>query len=208
MMDWIESTAVIVASVTAIYGINAWRRELRERRRMELAEEALTAIYEIKDAISSIRGVWSWAGEHEGREQHPNETADQTHARDIAYVVHRRYQTRSELFSRFHALRYRFWAVFGEAATAPFVEINRVVNELLSTAHAYASLAGSVGTEKSLEYHRKIYSVSSREEEDPFIPRINEATRALEAVCRPVLLGEGWTAKIGRSIHARRGKRR
>ena len=67
-IDWsgaLESGAIIVASLTAIYGINAWRRELRERRRMELAEEALTAIYEIKDAISSIRNIMGWAGEHD-----------------------------------------------------------------------------------------------------------------------------------------------
>jgi len=42
LKDWADvaqSASIIVASVVAIYGIDAWRREFVGKRRMELAEE-------------------------------------------------------------------------------------------------------------------------------------------------------------------------
>jgi hypothetical protein len=56
--DWIDIAqivSVLVASLVAIRGIQAWRREFVGKRRIELAEEVLALFYQAKDAIGWIR---------------------------------------------------------------------------------------------------------------------------------------------------------
>lgn len=38
--------ASIIASATAIYGINSWRREIKGKRQIELAEDVLSNFYQ------------------------------------------------------------------------------------------------------------------------------------------------------------------
>ncbi len=38
----IRDASIVIASITAIYGINSWRREHRWKKQSELAEEVLT----------------------------------------------------------------------------------------------------------------------------------------------------------------------
>ena len=54
-LDIVESIAVILASLFAIHGINSWRREMKEKRKYEVAEEVLALFYEARDKISLIR---------------------------------------------------------------------------------------------------------------------------------------------------------
>ncbi len=61
--NWVEvvqAVAVIVASVVAIFGINAWKREYVGKRRMELAEEVLAMFYEVRDVMHDIRAPFSF----------------------------------------------------------------------------------------------------------------------------------------------------
>lgn len=48
MNEIIKNIGLIVAAVTAIYGINAWRREFRGKKQYELAEEVLTLRYDCR----------------------------------------------------------------------------------------------------------------------------------------------------------------
>jgi hypothetical protein len=51
----VASAAAIVASIVAVWGINAWRREHVGRRRIDLAEEVLGLFYGAREVISSFR---------------------------------------------------------------------------------------------------------------------------------------------------------
>lgn len=51
----IRNVLVIIASIVAIYGIRAWRREFIGKRKIELAEEVLALFYETRDIIRYIR---------------------------------------------------------------------------------------------------------------------------------------------------------
>ena len=66
--DITQSVSVIFASLFAIYGINAWRREFVGKRRIELAKEALDLFHQARDAIGYIRNVRGFAREKEKRE--------------------------------------------------------------------------------------------------------------------------------------------
>lgn len=133
--EMLRTVPVGLAALVAIYGIDAWRRELRGKKQVELAEEVLALFYEAKDVISAIRSVVGYMGEGKTRKRGPNEKPEDSEALDSAYVVFERYQGRQELFNRIHALRYRFRVHFGDEAAAPFEELSRIVNKLLTASH-------------------------------------------------------------------------
>lgn len=129
-----QTLAVIVASGTAIYGINSWRREYREKKKMELAEDVLSLFYEAKDLLSAIRHPFAYAEEGKSRVYSPNETPEQKQALDQAYVVWERYLKYQEPFNKLRALRYRTMVIFGKEARRPFDELNSIIFELKSAA--------------------------------------------------------------------------
>ena len=47
--------SVVIAALSFVYGVSAWRREFVGKRRIELAEEVLALAYEIEEIIGSIR---------------------------------------------------------------------------------------------------------------------------------------------------------
>ena len=133
-LENISDIAVIIASIAATYGILSWRKERDEftgKRNIELAEEVLTLFYEAADVISSIRSPFGFGGEGSTRKASENETAEEKEIYDRAYVVIERFERHQELFSKIHAMRYRFKARFGDEAIKPFDELHAVVNEVL-----------------------------------------------------------------------------
>jgi hypothetical protein len=126
----LESLAIIVASIAAIYGITSWRREMKGRKEYELAEEVLALFYEAKDKISDIRNPFGFLEEGKSRPKFENETEEQKRARDQAYIVWERYLKYQDTFNKLHSLRYRFMAVFGKDKVKPFDDLDKVLLEL------------------------------------------------------------------------------
>lgn len=71
IINLIESLAVIIASsivsISAYIGISSWRKEIKQRKEYDLAEEVLALFYEAKDIISFIRSPFGWSGEGKTR---------------------------------------------------------------------------------------------------------------------------------------------
>jgi hypothetical protein len=166
LKDWAEiaqSTSVILASLFAIYGIDAWRREYVGKRRIELAEEVLALFYQ-------------------------------------AYVLIERYNRHIEVFSRIHALRYRFMAQFGTDSSAPFDELNRVINELILSARRMARHSTlperSFRSEAALEeHHQELIAVDrvyyGGSEDDPIAPRVTKIVGDIERTCKSIIESRG-----------------
>jgi len=116
LRDWADiaqSASVILASLFAIYGIDAWRREFIGKRRMELAEEVLALFYQARDVIRAIRSPFGYVGEGGTRKTASDERPEDKEALDQAFVLVERYNRNIEPFSRIHALRYRFMVQLG-----------------------------------------------------------------------------------------------
>jgi len=203
LKDWAEigqSISLILASLFAIYGIDAWRREFVGKRRMELAEEVLALFYQARDNIDAIRSSFGFGQEGATRKSDPNERPEHKEALDQAYVLIERYNRHSEVFARIHALRYRFMALFGSEAARPFDELNRIVNELILSAHRKARLATvpdwSLRSEAAVEKHtnqllevERIYY--SGGEDDPIAPRVAKLVESMEGTCRAIIESHG-----------------
>jgi hypothetical protein len=209
-----QSGSIVLASIFAIYGIDAWRREHVGKRRIELAEEVLALFYQARDAIESIRSPFGFGGEGSSRKPDPNENPNHKEALDQAYVLIERYKRHTELFSRIHALRYRVMAQLGKEAAVPFTTLTQIVNELISTAHRKARVSTrpewSMRTEQAEEQHRRdleeidniYYGVGG--DGDPIEPQVLEAVTEIERTCRAIIESKGTLFAII-NVKLRRG---
>jgi hypothetical protein len=116
-------------------------------------------------------------------------------ARDQSYVVFERYELHREAFNRLQALRYRFRAIFGSVAEEPFLDLNKIVQEIFASANilAYykAKLPGSSGERARLriegvEKHEAVFWEMDPAK-DPLVPRITAAIEAIERICKPII---------------------
>ena len=195
-----QSVSVILASLFAIYGFDAWRREHIGKRRIELAEETLALFYQAKDAIGAIRNSFGFEGEGTTRVPGPNEKPEHKAALDQAYVLIERYNRHSELFSRIHSLRYRVMAQLGVEAAQPFDALNRIVNELILSSRRMARLnkqrdrfneTKDSEEKRHNEYLEVMNIYYSGAEDDPISPRVQQAVEDIERTCRKIIESKG-----------------
>lgn len=206
-MDFVSATeqfaallnpiATFVAILTAIYGINAWRREHMGKRRIELAEDALAAFYEASDAVSAIRHPMSFSSETDALERHHSESEELFEARKRASVAFVRYNERSELFGRLHAMRYRFMAQIGKSEAEPFLEIRQVVNEVMVSARLLSRLWAREHFRTVEQQTAHFAMVEKHEaviwaglaEDDQIERRVNDIVERFEVICRRTIEG-------------------
>ncbi len=188
VLEIVSTIAVVFASGTAIYGINAWKKEFSGKRKIELAEEVLALFYEARDAISAIRSPLGFVGEGSTRKQQEGESPEQKQARDRAYVVYERYDKRKEVFNKLHSLRYRFMARFGIKEAEPFENLRLIVIEIQVSANMLA---------ESWAYGRKSQTTEDLEatiwehgRDDIINTRLGKIVSDIEAICKPIILGK------------------
>lgn len=199
MIELIKEISTILALWTAIYGIDSWRREHIGRKKSDTAEEALALMYEASDVIEHIRHPISFNNEFGEIERGPTESESQWQARKNANVAFVRYNQHQELFSRLHAMRYRFMAQFGQEKAIPLIEIRIVVNEVLSAANTLSRLwprdqfitedQWIKNQEQISKYEAKFWSMMS--EEDELANRVKNAVSEMEKVARAEIEGQG-----------------
>ena len=114
VLEIIQSLAIIAASIVAFFGINSWRKEMKEKKEYTLAEEVLALFYEAQDKINAIRNPFSLEGEGRSRKADPSETPKQKEILDQAYVFIERYNNNSEVLNKLRTIRYRFMVLFGK----------------------------------------------------------------------------------------------
>lgn len=193
----LESVAIIVAAVGALVGIDAWRREIRGRRRFELAEEVLALFYEARDRIAFMRSIFGTEGEGSSRQANPNELPETKQALDRAYVLFERYQSSQQTFSRLHALRYRFMSVFDPSSGKPFDDLRVVLNELFVAARMLGLLWDPSKQHFRTEVDRQRHEAHLTQylpvfwamttEKDVIAERVDGIIAQIEGICGPIL---------------------
>lgn len=196
LIDIADSVAVIVASVVAVWGIDSWRRELRGKKEHDLAEETLALFYQARDLIAIIRNPMGHSGEGATRKTSENETESQKQARDNAYVIFERYEKHQEVFNRIYAMRYRFMALFGKDKEQPFLDLNKIINEIFIAARMLSSLwsesdksfrdeARSKKYVTDVQKHEAVFWASGKDDE--IVIRVNSVIEKIESICEPIL---------------------
>ncbi len=134
-----QAIAVVSACWAIISGVGAWKREFIGKRKIELAEEALAAFFEIKDAIAFIRNPWSSGNEGSTRNRVAHETEAESQLLDRGHIVFERYESKKDIFVRFDTLKYKFMAVFGTEAESIFKDTNQTLNSIFASANMLAT---------------------------------------------------------------------
>jgi hypothetical protein len=134
-----QAIAIISACWAIISGIGAWKREFIGKRKIELAEETLAAFFEIKDAIAFIRNPWSSGNEGSTRKRATYETDPESQLLDRGHVVFERYESKKDIFVHFNTLKYKFMAVFGTETEKIFLDTNKTLHSIFSSANMLAT---------------------------------------------------------------------
>ena len=193
MLDFFRSISVLIAALTFIAGVSAWKREFVGKRRIELAETVLALFYEAEDAIKQIRSPFSFDGEGSTRKHADNELEAESRILDQAYVVFERHQKREKLFAQIHSMRYRVMAAFGSSAAEPFDELNKIIKEIFLAARMlgthYWQRQGRVemASEEFKKHLEEMHSYEAvfwciNEDTDKILPRVRKAVEKLEGI--------------------------
>lgn len=211
MADIINSVGVLIAALSFLAGVSAWKREFVGKRRIELAESVLAKFYEAEDAIREIRNPFGHVGEGGSRQRDPHENPEEERILDQAYVVFERYKKHEKLFAGLRAMRYQCMASFGQTASEPFNELSDTLNQIFSSARIlgthYWPRQGRAPMsdeefQKHLEGMRKheaIFWFSG--DEDEISPKIRGAVGKMEKITKNVMsaqtsLFQDWWAKV------------
>jgi len=178
-LEIINTLAIVIASIVAIRGINAWRKEFQGKRNIELAEEVLTSFYEAKDAIRSIRNPLS--SQYEGTLLKPTQAIDSA-------IIYERYEKRQGIFNKLSSKRYQFKARFGTDKDKPFEDLNNIIIDILNAANGL-SMTLKVKDDNNEDWKKYMSVIYLYMPDDPITPRIDKVISDIEAICRPIIMG-------------------
>lgn len=201
---WVELAKALPSVVTAgaaIYGVviakaglAKWHDETIGKRKAELAEQALVAVYEARDVFVLVRSRGIFGGEGDSRAPIDGESKTQQEKRNTYFIPIERLTRHKEVFARLQTLRYTFAAQFGEAARQPF--------DVLWSVHSTISSAASVLIQKTLDdddndraFRQDMDALLNKigwgtgTRPDDMDHKIEKAVQDIEKVCRPVLAG-------------------
>ncbi len=202
IMDWsglIRDASIIIASWSVIYGIDAWRREFRGKRQIELAEDTLALFYEAEDAIGHIRNPASWSNEGQTRKRAADESPEESRFLDSAFVVIERYRSHQELFNKLYSMRYRFMAQFGIEKAKPFSDLHQIVSSIVSA----SNIVGTMRTNHNYKYgtaneafHEtmRMYEEIMWEglpEDDKIKPQLAGVLAEIDVTCKAIITAKG-----------------
>jgi hypothetical protein len=163
------------------------------KRRVELAEQALTGMYEVRDVFSWVRARVVFLGEGETREPDHEESAKVKARRDRYCIPIERLQRDKELFARLHSQRYAFAAYFGPEAVQPFIAISEVHQGIMGAASVLIQMAhhedvsGSAYNDDGLAELKDTIGWGVATRPDDIDKKIEAAIKAIETICSSIL---------------------
>ncbi|MDC9822643.1 hypothetical protein PRN20_02755 [Devosia sp. ZB163] len=188
--DWIVAIAAALAAWQGIKSLNAWRREEAGRRRMELAEVALSEFYEARDIFKWVRSPAREDSDPAAQSTPDDPETRIQSQRDIYYPILKRLADDGDFFGRMRARRYRVQALFGPAGAEPYDIINDVHGKVaLAAKMLVQTQQQGTPTEaemaRSGEWQDTVWD--DAEGSDEINDRIELAIRKAEEVFRPTI---------------------
>ncbi|MCJ2086247.1 hypothetical protein MKK88_09595 [Methylobacterium sp. E-005] len=189
--DVIVAGAAVSTATVGWKALNKWRDETVGKRRLEVAEDTLSAFYQVQEVIYDARSPMIWASEMVKEEGVPDEVVGNS-----AYGPVRRLRQSFDHIRDLRTKRHRFAALFGREATKPWDEIEGVLNEINAASETILMLRGEhiPATDPQAKFYREQRRILARQrEDDPITPRVDAAVKGIEAVCRPIIRAWGRT---------------
>ena len=174
----------LIAGWAAVRGVDAWRAEIVERRKAELAEEVLAQFYRARDVLTWARLPDRPVVDSKDEGEALTGKGDRLHHSLVSPIE--RLTKESPLFSDLQASRYRFMAYFGEDAAGPFEQISAIHGEVVSSARSL--IHDPAETADHADRDRWEDAIGWRgEDDDALARRLADTIAAIERVCRPLI---------------------
>jgi len=193
----ITATTAVIAAYIGLRGLDKWRAETLDKRRIDLAEDVLAGFYEARDRIRAIRSPGAYTQESEDRKAQGFESEIEKRDRDAAFIPLARYEKHRDFFSALLAKRYRLRAILGPDVDHPFDELQNIIAKLITAAGMLMRTAGTrtaggdpYDPPSRKEWQAAIYWTGN-DDSDPISQRLNLAIANLEKICQPILEGRG-----------------
>ena len=189
--DWLTAGGTIatglgalIAGWAAVRGVDAWRAEIVERRKAELAEEVLAQFYRARDVLSWARLPDRPVVGPKDEAEAPTDQRDRLH-RSLVSPIERLTQE-SALFSDLQASRYRFMAYFGEEAARPFEQIGAIHGEVMSSARSLIHDPAEIADDADPNRWEDAIGWGG-DDDDALARRLSDTIAAVERICRPLI---------------------
>jgi uncharacterized protein YdcH (DUF465 family) len=208
IVEVLKSASIILAAISIMLGIRAWKREFIGKRKIKLAEDTLILFYQTRDAIREIRNPFGFVGEGASREKAKHETDEETNILNRAYVVFERYNKREEIFNKLQSTRYQFMARFGRHTEQPFIDLSDVLQDIFIAAQMLGSYYWKRQGRTSMnpeEFKKHLDDMHKNEatfwymgeEKDEIGKRVNQIINDIERITKDTLTEkEIWLKKI------------
>ncbi|MBY5565119.1 hypothetical protein AB9E09_09455 [Rhizobium leguminosarum] len=194
----IQTISVVVAAVSFLVGINAWRRTEIGKKKIELAVHTLAAFREIEQAFSEIRSPMSYSNEGLSRQAVEGESEQDAELRRRAFVAIERINNRSAKFMAAQSLRYQLEAYFGvEVIERPFQRMLELRGKIIGAAnrleHSWRQQGHQFRTEEQFTQHlERMHSAEAvfwedSADPDPIKPQVAEMMADITMLCREVI---------------------
>lgn len=191
----LQALSIAVTAVFAIIGLNAWRRQLVGKRRIETAEETLLAAYKVRDAFTYFRSPGRpFAGEGSTRPgRGENESEGLASIKDSYFVPIERLQDARivEAFAQLSKAALLSETYFGTATAKPFQDILQARNRVVVAAQMLLRTAGDESVNPKLRERWEAEIWAGKPEEDEIAATVEKSIYEIEAMCRPLLAVDG-----------------
>ncbi|MBV2183493.1 MAG: hypothetical protein KUL88_02975 [Rhizobium sp.] len=193
----LQTTSVVIAAATFVYGVGSWRRAAIGQKRVDLAVEGIIAFRELEQAFHEIRSPFSSGNEGSTRKPRLGETEKDAKLNQQAYVAVERMNHRSEKFSKVQSLRHQFEAYYGKEALVPFDEVLNIRNDIIRASYRlemhWKKQGGTFANGEDFKRHlEKMHEAEAifwegYSEADPINPRLETVMRQIDDMCRDVI---------------------
>ena len=188
--DIVLTLAAIVAGYVGIRGLDTWRRQLRGNTEYQLAKNMLGSVYELREAISSVRNPFMQYSKEpdlpEDKLKELSQREREWHA--LAQAYQRRWEPVPKATAKLDANLLEAEVVWGPAIRAKAAPLNRLTGELLFALQDHLEARNpdgryeSPGPELVKKRHETLYGLG---EKDEFKERLQQVIREIEDELRP-----------------------
>lgn len=199
----LQAVSISVTAIFAIVGLNAWRRQLVGKRRIEIAEQTLLAAYKMRDAFTYFRSVGAFTGEGRSRPDRDDEPEAIRSQGDAYFVPIERIKATSDAFAEFSKAALMCEVYFGTATAKPFHDVLRMRNRVVISARMLLTMTQQKRNDAKNRdrWEADIWEGSHPEIRDEIAETVSVAIQTIEAMCRPLLAGKrsNWWFRPRRS---------
>lgn len=177
LTDLITTIAAIGGLIVAAIGLSTWKKQLRGTAEYELAKRLMLEVYQLRDALRSVRNPFLSTAE--GNEDDTEDTWEIT-----AYS--KRWESVREVLTRFQVTSLEAEVVWDDATKQPSKEMHKLIRELNATLSAFVRQKKNKSLSNDF-YKNHDDTLYDKGDDDKYNTTLNEAVKNYETVLKPHL---------------------